>query len=300
MAASLAELVSLDKLKMILDSIAKATGMNLCVLDTLGKVIIYPCNDACFCKTARQDPVLRQKCLSAAGHAAFEAARLNRPICYKCFFGLSDFVVPLFHKDKYLGAICGGSARSNIENELYDYHIPPLPLDSYHNLLKIYDSMPVIEKERFFEMRTLISKLADFLSYYGVIIELENGSAKKATGLNKLQPAIKYIEKNYTQNLSCEYLSGLCFVTPAYFSRLFIKLTGCTVSKYILNLRISKAKSLLLNRQIKIRSVAEETGYEDVSYFIRKFKQATGLTPMQYQLLNCDGFKNPHDEGSES
>ena len=58
------------------------------------------------------------------------------------------------------------------------------------------------------------------------------------------------------------------------------------LSQYILNLRIAKAKELLQNKGIKIQSVAQAVGYDDPAYFVRKFKQATGVTPTEYQTMH--------------
>lgn len=279
------DLISLDKFKLTLDSVAKATGMNLCVLDVLGNVVIFPCNDAIFCKCARQNPELRQKCLAAASHAAFESARNKKTHFYKCFFGLMDFAVPLFYKGEYLGAICGGSTRADVPTGTLDYLYSELSLDDYPELKKIYDNMPCIEAERYVEMAHLIEKLADYINQFGILMELEEHSSEKGTNLNKLQPALKYIDKHYKDEISVNELASLCYVSTTYFSRLFSRTVGTPLSTYILNLRIKKAKELLQNQGIKIQSVAAEVGYEDPSYFIRKFKQVTGLTPTEYQTM---------------
>lgn len=53
------DIVSVDRLKLVLDSLSKATGLNLCVLDDMGGVVIYPCNDIIFCKAVREDESLK-------------------------------------------------------------------------------------------------------------------------------------------------------------------------------------------------------------------------------------------------
>ena len=56
---------------------------------------------------------------------------------------------------------------------------------------------------------------------------------------------------------------------------------------YLTNLRIEKAKSMLLTT-ISIRKVAEQTGFPDQMYFSRVFRASTGLTPSQYRQKNRD------------
>lgn len=279
----ISKIAPLDKLKIILDSIAKATGMNLCVLDTVGNVVVYPCNDALFCKTARLDPELRKKCLTAAAHSAFESARSKKTLVYKCFFGLTDFSVPLYYKGEYIGAICGGSARCDMDKSRYDYQQPLLQLDDYPSLKKIYEGMSDVGEERFFSMIKVVENLVDYINHHGLMSTIKQVDAKKATGLNKLQPALQYIENNYKENIRIADLAAMCYINETYFSRLFSTIVGSTVSQFILEKRIIKAKELLRNKGMKIQAVAEEVGYDDPAYFVRKFKQVTGVTPSAYQ-----------------
>ena len=279
----ISKIAPLDKLKIILDSIAKATGMNLCVLDTVGNVVVYPCNDALFCKTARLDPELRKKCLTAAAHSAFESARSKKTLVYKCFFGLTDFSVPLYYKGEYIGAICGGSARCGLAEDRYDYCQPLMSMDEYPELKEIFNAMPELGEEKYFSIVHLVENLVEYINQNGLMSTMKKLDAKKATGLNKLQPAIQYIENNYTENIKISDLASMCFINETYFSRLFSTTVGSTVSQFILEKRILKAKELLKNKGMKIQAVAEEVGYDDPAYFVRKFKQVTGVVPSVYQ-----------------
>ena len=98
------------------------------------------------------------------------------------------------------------------------------------------------------------------------------------------EEALKYIECNYREKISVQTLAFMCYVTPDYFSRLFSSATGKTVPQYVTEVRIKKAKELLSDPSLKIRAVANAVGYDDPAYFMRKFKQVTGVTPTEYQL----------------
>lgn len=283
---NLKDIIPLDRLKFILDSISKSTGMNITVLDSIGNILIYPTNDSPLCKCARRDPAICQKCLTLAGHAAFESGRRKSEHVYKCDFGLMDFAVPIYYKDEFIASICGGSIRCDIPHELLNYTHYELSLDNYPELKKIYDNLPQIEPERFLEMINLIKQIAAYIENYGKIIDFDQSTINKATGLNRLQPALDYIHKNYKSEISLHKLASLCCVSSDYFSRLFTKTLNTTLSRYILNFRIAKAKELLQNKSIKISYVAAEVGYDDPSYFVRKFKQITGLTPSEYQATS--------------
>ena len=295
----LSDIVSVDRLKLVLDSLSKATGLNLCVLDDMGGVVIYPCNDIIFCKAVRENEGLKQRCLRLAAHSCFEAGRAHKCIYYRCRFGLTDFAVPIFYRGEYVGAFCGGGAKTDIGEDRLDSVEPRASLEEYPALAEIFSRLPYMEAGAFYETASLVNQLASFVGNFKVAANMVPGGEKKASGLNKLQPALKYIAAHYGEKISISELAALCFITPEYFSRLFAGAVGSTVSAYILSLRIKKAKELLANREMKISAVAHAVGYDDPSYFVRKFKQATGVTPTQYQI-SAESGKGERAESEET
>jgi two-component system response regulator YesN len=89
----------------------------------------------------------------------------------------------------------------------------------------------------------------------------------------------RFIEENYSRDISLGDIADYLKMNPSYFSYLFKQETGQTYINYLINLRIEKAKSLLLNSPLKIYQIGETVGYSDPKYFNRIFHQVTGLTP---------------------
>ena len=95
---------------------------------------------------------------------------------------------------------------------------------------------------------------------------------------------IQMIENNYYKNISLRELAeNKYFVNYSYCSRLFSQETGMNFSKYLIQYRLKKAKTLLENKDMKISFIAFEVGYNDVSHFIQSFKKSYGLTPEEYR-----------------
>ncbi len=67
------------------------------------------------------------------------------------------------------------------------------------------------------------------------------------------------------------------------FVRRFKNATGMTPIEYVLNLRIEEAKHILETTLHPIEAIVEMIGYQDASFFNRKFQQKVGLTPAQYR-----------------
>lgn len=101
----------------------------------------------------------------------------------------------------------------------------------------------------------------------------------------QILPAVEYIHEHYTDELlNISKLSKLCGITPEYFRKIFKSFYGISPVKYINQLKISRAKELLSCGFYTVSEAAEYAGYNDISYFSREFKKATGMNPSEYNL----------------
>lgn len=279
--------VSLARIKAVLTSLAKASDINLCVLDVLGDPIIYPTNDCALCKCARESAHGRAQCIKYASHSVLEAMRERRTYFYVCPFGLVDFVTPIFYDDEFLGAVCGGQVRSTEAAARADFVYPFFGRDEYgideKKMRKLFEQMPDRSAESFFESAKLVELLASNLDDLTTVVAMSR--RKEAEGIaerERLRPAFLCIEKNFTKAMSLREMARLCHMSENYFSRMFGRVTGTTFPRYIADLRIARAKELLLAGG-KVRAVAYDVGYDDPAYFVRRFKQHTGMTPAEWQ-----------------
>ncbi|MFS0870862.1 response regulator [Paenibacillus xylanilyticus] len=103
---------------------------------------------------------------------------------------------------------------------------------------------------------------------------------------------IQYIEMNYSRSCTLQAVAAHVHVTPNYLSHLFKKETGQGFSQYVSKRRIEKAKLLLHSTRQSMADIAEQTGFDNSSYFTTVFKQMTGLSPREYR-------KQPNGSNSE-
>lgn len=90
------------------------------------------------------------------------------------------------------------------------------------------------------------------------------------------------IARQYAQSISLEDLAQQLHLTSEYFSYLFHRNMGISLSGYLRNYRIAVACQLFCDAQSKIYEVAEKVGYPDAKYFCRAFRDVTGMTPSEY------------------
>ena len=93
----------------------------------------------------------------------------------------------------------------------------------------------------------------------------------------------KEIRENYADKLSLRELSKKYFVNRSYLGQIFRKQYGQSFKDYLSNYRINEAAKQLLKTDKRISQIAEDVGYKDNDYFIRKFIEIKGCTPSKFR-----------------
>ncbi len=101
-----------------------------------------------------------------------------------------------------------------------------------------------------------------------------------------VQKATRIIKEQYHDGINLEEIAASLHITPVYLSSLFTKEMKKTYSTYVKEIRIKKAKELLVHSHLKAFEIAQKVGYPDAKYFSRVFKEATGMSPGDYQKMN--------------
>ena len=95
----------------------------------------------------------------------------------------------------------------------------------------------------------------------------------------------EYIRTSYYTTLSVTKLASMFGYNPNYLSTVFKKVTGVPLTRYINQLRINNAKTLLLNTSTPVCDIALKVGYNDSKYFVRLFKRFEGISPTQFRNI---------------
>lgn len=107
---------------------------------------------------------------------------------------------------------------------------------------------------------------------------------KKNTGqAGEILEILRYIEKNYSQDLSIKKLAQIFYMNSAYFGQLFRKETGEYCHEYVNKIRVDNAKRMLEDNVLNINMISELVGYKYIDHFYRNFKTYTGMSPLDYR-----------------
>lgn len=91
------------------------------------------------------------------------------------------------------------------------------------------------------------------------------------------------VSENFMKPLTLKYLSEKYYLNTAYLGQLFKKNYNKSFKDYLNDYRIEKASVMLKRSNEKIYKIAEGVGYNNTDYFISKFVQVKGVTPLQYR-----------------
>lgn len=98
-----------------------------------------------------------------------------------------------------------------------------------------------------------------------------------------INEALSYIKKNFTSNINMAMVANYVSVNYTWFSEKFKEHTGFHFNDYLKKLRLEEAENLLAKSCYKVYEVAQKSGFNDVKYFMKTFRDATGLSPGEWR-----------------
>lgn len=124
------------------------------------------------------------------------------------------------------------------------------------------------------------SLFSDILTQYAI----ENAQAPiSCAGDKRINGAIEYIKLHYDSKLSLYSLADSLSLSYAQFHRLFKKQLGTTPERYLIGIRMEKARELLSSTDLSVERISYSCGFENCYYFSLAFKKHTNLSPTAYR-----------------
>ena len=101
--------------------------------------------------------------------------------------------------------------------------------------------------------------------------------------LGRLDSVFRYVEENYTSEITLGKISSVANFSEYYFTRFFKEATGMTFGKYLNNFRVEKAVELLKSEDDAITEIVFKSGFGSIKTFNRVFRQIKGCSPTAYR-----------------
>jgi len=103
---------------------------------------------------------------------------------------------------------------------------------------------------------------------------------QSATSMKKIRD---YVDVHFCESLTISALAKMAAVSPATFSRHFMKFSGVSLKTYIQNRRLGEAKRLLKSSNLPVFRISRDCGFKSNTYFVDMFRKKIGLTPQRYR-----------------
>ncbi len=155
---------------------------------------------------------------------------------------------------------------------------------SVANGQKILQAVRKLETE--LRLKKQFSRLESIKEVYNILLMILQSEEKKYSPVGKqekITPALEYIAQNYDKRISNDSLALRCGISTVYFRKLFSEIMRQSPIEYVQNMRMERAKEMLLSDYGSIGDVAIALGYQNICDFSRAFKKTVGVSPKAFK-----------------
>ena len=270
---------NLTKLNSLLRDFYTITQIRITVFDeTFRELAAYPEHVASFCQILRTDSRALEECKKCDAKACEIAAGERTSYTYQCHAGLTESIVPLYMGNITIGYLLFGhvfpydsheEGWAVIQKRCKDYQVDK-------NALKAACfERPLIPADYIQAASHILQAVASYLCLERMAI----------LGQKELPAQIDdYLSRHYTEEIDAESICEHFRIGRTTLYEIARQNYGVGIASHIRNLRIEKAKTLLISEsQMNISEIASACGFDDYNYFITVFKRIVGVPPKQYR-----------------
>lgn len=282
----------LEKTKEILKHFYTLTKIKICVFDCNGvEIAYYPQKHTPFCTYVSSSPEGCRRCNASVENAFQMCRNEEKPILYTCDMGLIECAFPIIHNTVTIGYVMLGQTRDRKEPDATSLKrlSEECHLD-YNQLSQLFNDIQYHSHSTIESAAKIMEACASYIYLYGLVDVDEDD----------LQLRIRqYIATNLKSELQVDGLCRAFGLSRTAMYQFFHKAYGTTVRQFIFDQRIARAKELLKSSSAPISEIAISVGIRDYNYFIRAFRQTTGISPLQYRK-QFRSTRFPENSGIES
>jgi len=197
----------------------------------------------------------------------------KQPQIHTCPAGLVDIAVPLIHEDLILGYLILGQIRNkstspklaqSLLNEGLDVNI------MHYN----YKKLPLLNQRQIDGIVNIATILAHFIISESLLFPVS---------IEMLTLARNYIDANLSSNPGIQEISKAIGCSTSALYKSFHKYFNCTVGEYLNKRKIEKSIYYLLQTDLSIEQISQQTGFSSTAYFSKKFKEEKGISPLKFR-----------------
>lgn len=192
-----------------------------------------------------------------------------------------DFILPFLE----------AAATPELKRHLFNHTNFHLPEKDMAHALTLYNTLKSVlqsdDKMMFKkEMAEGLVKALLFGFYEQLVKEAKHdniGREKQSRAQEIFNRFMEEVQINYTKERDIKFYADKICVSPKYLTHVVSSVSGTFANDHIRNYVIGEAKALILSRRFSISQIADILHFNSLSFFTKYFKNATGLSPVQFQ-----------------
>jgi len=152
-------------------------------------------------------------------------------------------------------------------------------------LVLLQDVFALQESEEENEMQnvSLLLKIWDILWKHTGTEGMVPDNKQNSQNLARMHIMMQYIHENFSKHITLDDIAKEVALSKSSMLNLFHQYLKTTPINYLIHYRLRIAAQLLISTQNSITLIAQETGFDSIDYFCRKFKKRYGVTPGEYR-----------------
>lgn len=258
----------------VLCELNKITGFRISLHGAdFREIAAYPEEPLPFCSAVNQLRDEHTRCMDCDTNACLMAIKTRATYIYKCRFGLTEAVSPLYNFGTLTGFLMMGQVAENKDEAIRAEHIMRTLIGKSQDTVGLSEKIPVVKSE-------LIGSYVKIMTICAQYLTLSNAMPSASKSYADL--AKEYIHDHISDKIS---ISDICKKLGCSKSTLltgFKNKYGTTVGNYITECKLRAAAELLLEGKKSINTIAAETGFSDQSYFSKVFSAHYGAPPSSW------------------
>lgn len=257
----------------VLAELHKITGFRVSLHGAdYSEIAAYPETKSEFCKRLQMKPDEYKKCVACDKNACREALSKRSTYIYKCRYGFTEAVSPLYNFGTLTGFLMMGQVfDGHGSTEKYIDRICDKLGDSYRSSLT---EVPSVRPDMIQSYVKIMTICAQYLTLSNAI------SSEKPT---VAEMAKRFIHENFSEKIGIKEICDEIGCSKSTLITSFKKTYGTTVNRYLSDVRLEEAIKMLASGKKNIGEISEATGFSDQSYFSKVFSAKYGIPPSEYK-----------------
>ncbi len=192
---------------------------------------------------------------------------------YECLVYNPEFLPSIsFNGRSFSEEICNNTVQAN---EFYPYED-----DEFHQCVNtLFEEMKTRDEASRYIVPGMLCRLYGIIIRGGMFSSASSSGTSASGAIVKLKKVLQFIRSSYDTQISLDDMAAQASMSTKYFCSFFKKMTHKSPVEYLIAYRIERACRKLIGTDKSVTDIAFECGFNDLSYFIKTFKEQKGVSP---------------------